>query len=69
MNLEMLDFEPGDYRVMLFNVQGQLLLTEKLNLSSGQHLMQLDLSPFNRGTYLIKLASEKGILVRRLIVD
>lgn len=69
VNLEMLDFEPGDYRVMLFNVQGQLLLTEKLNLSSGQHLMQLDLSPFNRGTYLIKLASEKGILVRRLIVD
>ena len=69
VNLEMLEFEPGDYRVTVFNVQGQLVHTEKVNISSDRNITQIDMSEFSKGTYLFKVASDKGTLVRRVIVQ
>jgi secreted PhoX family phosphatase len=69
VNLEMLEFEPGDYRVTVFNVQGQLVHTEKVNISSDRNITPIDLSEFSKGTYLFKVASDKGVLVRRVIVQ
>ncbi len=68
VNLEMVQFEQGDYQVRMFNIQGQLVLTEQVTLSSDRQVVQMDMSNFNQGTYLIKLSSSKGIIIRRLVV-
>ena len=69
VNLEMLAFVPGNYRMTVYNVQGQLALTEQVNVSTDRVLVQLDLSSFPSGAYMIKVASDNGVLVKRLIVD
>ena len=69
VNLEMIQFDQGDYRITVFNVQGQLMHTEKINISSDRNITQIDMSSFSKGTYLFKVASDAGVLVRRVIVQ
>ena len=69
VNLELKQFVPGNYRMTVFNAQGQLTMTDQLEISADQQLVQLDLSSFPKGAYIIKVASEKGIVVRRLMLN
>ncbi len=69
VNLEMNQFVPGDYRVTVFTIQGQQAITEQVKITSDRQLMQLDMSNFSQGAYLIKLSSLNGVIVRRLIVN
>jgi len=69
VNLEMKQFAPGNYLMTIFNAQGQLNMTNPMEISTDQQLIQLDLSSYPKGAYIIKVASEKGIVVRRLILN
>jgi len=69
VNLEMVQFEPDEYRITVLNVQGQLIHTEKVDVSSDHNITQIDMSGFAKGTYLFKVASDKGVLVRRVVVQ
>ncbi|MFN0213840.1 MAG: T9SS type A sorting domain-containing protein, partial [Saprospiraceae bacterium] len=68
VNLEMVQFEPADYQVTVFNIQGQLSLSEQMTIHSDQQIVQMDMNSFAQGTYLVKVSSSKGVLVHRLVV-
>lgn len=68
-NMEMVQFEAGDYQVNVFNAQGQLMITEKVNLTSDRQIVQMDMTNFSQGAYVVKVSSAKGLIVRRLIVN
>jgi len=69
VNMEMVQFEAGDYQVNVFNAQGQLIITEKVNLTSDRQIVQMDMTNFSQGAYVVKVSSAKGVIVRRLIVN
>ncbi|HMB99520.1 MAG TPA: T9SS type A sorting domain-containing protein [Flavobacteriaceae bacterium] len=52
-----------DLDVILYNVLGKQILTEKVTSSQNT----IDLSNFNKGIYLVKLISENGQVIKKLI--
>lgn len=54
-------------QVSLFNVNGQLLLTE--NMGAGQERVQLELSALPRGIYAVRVETKEGAGVRKLVVE
>jgi hypothetical protein len=53
--------------VVLQNLQGQTILTS--TLSSGNLGQQVDIQKVVAGIYLIRVQSDKGIFVRKLVVQ
>jgi hypothetical protein len=69
VNLEMNQFESGNYRVSVLNVDGRQILTQPIVVSGSNTMVQLNLATAPKGMYLVKLQSEKGMMVRRLVIQ
>ena len=69
VNLEMTQFESGNYRVNVLNIDGRQILTQPIVVGGGNAMVQLNLATAPKGMYLVKLQSEKGIMVRRLVIQ
>ncbi|MBC7776174.1 MAG: T9SS type A sorting domain-containing protein [Phycisphaerae bacterium] len=54
-------------RVSLFNMAGQLVRTE--NMSTGQERSQIDLAQLPKGIYVVRVETEAGAGVRKLVVE
>ena len=54
-------------QVSLFNMAGQLVLTE--NMASGQERLQIELASLPRGIYAVRVETETGVGVRKLVVE
>lgn len=54
-------------QISLFNVGGQLVRSERL--ASGQERLQLDLAQLPKGIYMVRVETEKGAGVRKLVVE
>jgi len=69
VNLEFSEFEAGDYTIGIYDVTGRLLLSQSIDLQAAAQTAQLDLNHFPKGTYLVKIGSEKGVMARRVVVQ
>lgn len=59
----------GSYLLHLFNVLGQLQLTQSLTADpSGNVLVELDLKQFATGTYYLRVSNTRDIIFTRTIV-
>ena len=54
-------------QVSLFNMAGQLIYTE--NMASGQERLQVQLAHLPRGIYAVRVETEGGVGVRKLVVE
>ena len=57
--------EDGLHNIVVYNVFGQQILTVELN---GQRQYKLDTSGFASGLYVVRIATEKGVVAKRLVV-
>jgi hypothetical protein len=69
INLAFLDFELGDYTLTVYNLAGSVIRIENMRIQAASHAAQLDLGALAKGTYLIRIAAEGGVLVRRVVVQ
>lgn len=69
VNLAFSEFEVGSYTVGVYDVTGRLLLSQDLDIQAAAQTAQLDLNHFSKGTYLVKISSEKGVMARRVVVQ
>ncbi|MDB4727997.1 T9SS type A sorting domain-containing protein, partial [Saprospiraceae bacterium] len=67
LNIEMNDFEEGEYKMEVLDLTGRIIENESITVF-GDYNTSLDLQSLSGGTYLLKIKSENGILVRRLMV-
>ncbi|MEZ4958449.1 MAG: choice-of-anchor I family protein [Saprospiraceae bacterium] len=69
LNLAFSEFEAADYTIGFYDVTGRLLLSQNLVINAAAQNVRLNLNAFSKGTYLVKISSEKGVLVRRFLVQ
>ncbi|MBK8566533.1 MAG: esterase-like activity of phytase family protein [Saprospiraceae bacterium] len=69
VNLAFSEFEAGGYTVGVYDVTGRLLLSQNLDIQTAAQTARLDLNRFPKGAYLVKIGSEKGMMVRRVVVQ
>lgn len=69
LNLGFSEFETGAYTIGVFDLTGRLLLSQNMDIQAAAQTAQLDLNHFPKGTYLVKIGSEKGMMARRVIVQ
>ncbi len=69
VNLAFSEFEAGAYSVGVYDVVGRLLLAQNIDIQAALQTTKLDLNAFSKGTYFVKVGSEKGVLVRRVTVQ
>lgn len=61
--------ETSDISIQTLNIAGAMLAEKKLSKVKGEFVTELDLSNYAKGTYLIKIVSEHGNYVRRVVVE
>lgn len=69
VNLQFLDFEMDDYVMTVYDVVGKLIKMENMKIHAASQSSQLDLAALAKGTYLIRIASEEGVMVRKVVVQ
>jgi hypothetical protein len=69
VNLAFLDVEMGDYTLTVYDLVGSVVKTENMRIQAATHTAQLDLGAVAKGTYLIRISAEGGVLVRRVVVQ
>lgn len=57
----------GDYKLRILNIQGQEIYSEEAYAEADNTLIQIDISDYSEGIYLINIISEKGIINKKLI--
>lgn len=62
-------FEPGAYTATLYDLIGRAVAVRQVDIHSSEQTAEMDLSMLPGGSYFVKIASEKGILVKQLIVE
>lgn len=61
--------ESSNIEISLLSITGSLIHKHSLGKTSGKHVEELPIGHLAKGSYLIKIDSEKGSLVRKLLVD
>jgi hypothetical protein len=56
---------PKHSRIEIYNIQGQLI---KIDTPNGNKI-NIDVTAFQRGVYLVKVRTEKGVMVRKFIKE
>lgn len=69
LNLELKNFEPGDYDVKIYNIIGRELMS-KNHYINGKTTINVNTSSLPKGTYLYSITNENGVtmLSRRFMV-
>ena len=61
--------DPQNVQVEILSLQGEPVFTDKLNYFKGQYLNTIDVSTFARGIYMLRLKSDKGTSVKKVVVQ
>ena len=59
----------GTYTVELTNILGQVISSEKLELTAGSHVRNFDASPSGSGMYLLTLKNADQQVIRKVLVN
>jgi hypothetical protein len=57
----------GDARVQIQDVSGRILLTDQMNATASFAEYITDVSAYTKGTYIIRISTEKGIYTKKFI--
>ncbi len=68
INIDIQGFAGGNLLAAVKNAQGQTLQTRLLNATAGNAFFSTDLSNFPAGIYWLELASEAGVVQRKVVV-
>ncbi len=69
VNLAFNEFEAGVYSVGVYDVTGRILLSQNIDIQAAAQTSRLDLNDVAKGTYLVRIAGEKGVMTRRVLVE
>ncbi len=69
INIDIQGFAGGNLFAAVKNAQGQTLQTRLLNAPAGNASFSTDLSSFSSGIYWLELASEAGVVQRKVVVN
>jgi hypothetical protein len=69
VNVEFNMNEPQNVTVELLSLQGNILSKDALNYFKGQYANTIDVSAFAKGIYLLRLKSDKGTAVKKIVVQ
>jgi len=61
--------EADNLELTILDVKGQKVLTEWINMKSGNSIKVLDLSQFDKGVYFVRLANGNSIETKKLVVN
>ena len=59
----------SDYDLSVYSINGNKVMQENFNATSGINKKQLSISDFSKGIYLVKLSNNNESLVQKLIVQ
>lgn len=68
LNIDIQGFEGGELRMTLKNAQGQTLQIQQFNASAGNATFSTNLSAFPSGIYWLELASEGGVIQKKVMI-
>jgi hypothetical protein len=68
VDIEFDNIKANDVEIRLVNELGQLILSEKIYLGTGQHRKRLDLSNIPQGVYIVLIKGENFVVNQRLII-
>jgi len=69
LTVEIGEFAGGEMSVFVKNIQGAVLQTQILNALPGQLRFQQNLASLPKGVYWLELATQQGIVRRKLVVQ
>ncbi|MFN0175283.1 MAG: FG-GAP-like repeat-containing protein [Saprospiraceae bacterium] len=69
INIDIQGFTGGNLLATVKNAQGQTLQTRLFNAQAGNASFSIDLSNFSSGIYWLELASESGVVQRKVVVN
>jgi hypothetical protein len=69
VNVEFNMNEPQNVTIELLSLQGNILSKDALNYFKGQYANTIDVSAFAKGIYLLRLKSDKGTAVKKIVVQ
>ncbi len=61
--------EAQNMQVEILTLQGAQVFRENLNYFKGQYLKTIDVSWFARGIYLLQLTSDKGTIIKKVVLQ
>jgi len=61
--------ETTDLSIQTLSITGAILSEKKFDQVNGNFVTELNLANYAKGTYLIKIASDKGNFIRRVVVE
>ena len=57
------------YQIKLYNVSGQLIMTDEINLRAGQNTKHINVSGIEKGVYFLSLIGEDGISTQSILIQ
>jgi uncharacterized protein YjdB len=57
------------YQLRLYNINGQVLLSEEMNIKSGQNSKQVNVSGMEKGIYFLSIIGDEGISTQNIIIQ
>ena len=61
--------EPQNVKIELLSLQGAILHQDNLNYFKGQYTNTIDVSSYARGIYMLRIKSDKGTTVKKIVVQ
>jgi ASPIC and UnbV/FG-GAP-like repeat/Secretion system C-terminal sorting domain len=55
--------------LQIFNLTGQLMFAEKLQLSAGKTIVSRDLHLLGKGVFFVKITTNSGVLSKKLVIE
>ena len=59
----------GKYVLSLFNVAGQEIMKEEMNVLQGMNVKQFNLNTIEKGMYFISIAGNEGVSTQNILVQ
>ncbi len=69
VNISFAICEPQNVRVEILSLNGESLFTDNLAYFKGNYLKGVDVSAFAKGIYMLKLKSDQGTTVKKIVVQ
>ncbi|MBU6342123.1 MAG: T9SS type A sorting domain-containing protein, partial [Bacteroidetes bacterium] len=69
VNIQLNKFESGEYQLSVTSADGRLVQNQRLVVAGDHASLPLNLTSASKGIYIVKLQSQNGMLVRRLVIQ
>ncbi len=68
LNIEIKTEENGIYSFNMFNVTGQLISSEQINITAGSNMIKLNTNELSQGTYILRIQDSNNNSIQKLFV-